>query len=130
MVTERRLDNERFRASRDGRSGWFATGGILAAVLASTCCIVPLVLITLGVSGAWIGSLTALEPYQPYLVAVTLAFLGGGFWHVYFRPKSDCADDGYCSCPLSSLITKSALWLATILVILTMTLQFWAPLFY
>lgn len=130
MVAETRLDNGRVKARGDGRSGWFATGGIIGAVLASTCCIVPLVLVLLGVSGAWIGSLTALEPYQPYFVVVTLTFLGGGFWHVYFRPKSDCADDGYCARPVSSLITKSALWLATILVILTMTLQYWAPLFY
>lgn len=114
----------------NGRGRWFATGGILGAALASTCCIVPLVLVMLGISGAWIGGLTALAPYQPYFVVVTLAFLAGGFWHVYFRPKIDCVDDSYCARPSSSFITKSALWLATILVILTMTLRWWAPLFY
>jgi len=44
--------------------GALAAGG-LAAILASTCCLGPLVLITLGFSGAWIGNLTALEPYRP-----------------------------------------------------------------
>ncbi len=39
-----------------------ATGSVIGAVLASSCCIVPLLLVTLGVSGAWIGSLSALEP--------------------------------------------------------------------
>lgn len=130
MVAEARMDNGRVKAPGDGPSRWFATGGILGAALASSCCIVPLILVLLGVSGTWIGSLTALEPYQPYFVVMTLAFLAGGFWHVYFRPKLDCADGGYCARPVTSLITKSALWLATILVILTMTLQWWAPLFY
>ena len=46
--------------NQNGR-GALAAGG-LAAILASTCCLGPLVLITLGFSGAWIGSLTVLEP--------------------------------------------------------------------
>ena len=44
--------------------GALAAGG-LAALLASTCCLGPLVLVTLGFGGAWIGNLTALEPYRP-----------------------------------------------------------------
>ncbi|MGH8614610.1 MAG: mercuric transporter MerT family protein, partial [Gammaproteobacteria bacterium] len=40
-------------------------GGILAAIAASSCCVLPLVLFTLGISGAWISNLTALAPYQP-----------------------------------------------------------------
>ena len=112
------------------RGGWFATGGIVGAVLASSCCVVPLVLVLLGVSGAWIGQLTALEPYKPYFIVATVAFLGAGFWHVYFRRKPECDDDGYCARPESSFITKTALWIGTILVLLTMTLQWWAPLFY
>ncbi len=50
-----------------------ATGGILGAIAASSCCIAPLVLFSLGSSGAWIGNLTALAPYQPYFIAATLA---------------------------------------------------------
>lgn len=115
---------------RLARSRWFAVGGVIGAVLASSCCIVPLVLVTLGVSGAWIGSLTALAPYQPYFVAVTLALLAGGFWHVYFRQKRDCVDGTFCAQPATSLMTKAVLWIATILVALAMTLRWWAPLFY
>lgn len=114
-----------------GRSGgWFAAGGVIGAVLASSCCVVPLMLVTLGVSGAWIGSLTALEPYKPYFVVMTLAFLAAGFWHIYGRRQPECADGSYCARPMSSRITKIALWTATILVALAMTLAWWAPLFY
>ncbi len=41
-------------------------GGFLGALAASSCCILPLVLFSLGVSGAWIGNFTQLAPYQPY----------------------------------------------------------------
>ena len=116
--------------SGTGKRGWLAAGGVIGAILASSCCIVPLLLLTLGVSGAWIGSLTALEPYKPLFAAVTLAFTGFGFWHVYFKAKPACVDGSYCARPESSLVTKSALWLATVLVILAMTVSWWAPLFY
>ena len=123
-------DNALITRAANRRSRWLATGGVIGAILASSCCIVPLVLVTLGVSGAWIGSLTALEPYNPYFVVVTLAFLAGGFWHVYFRRKPECVDGSFCARPESSLITKSALWVATIVIVLAMTLTWWAPLFY
>lgn len=112
------------------KQGWFATGGVIAAVLASTCCIGPLALLTLGVSGAWIGNLTALEPYKPYFAAVALVFIGLGFRQVYFRPKPACADGSLCARPQSSRITKVALWSATVLVLLALTINWWAPLFY
>lgn len=65
--------------SDDGRKGLIAAGGLIGAVQASSCCIGPLLLITLGVSGPWIGSLTVLAPYQGYFIAATLVFLAGGF---------------------------------------------------
>mgnify|MGYP003676610557 CR=1 FL=1 len=117
-------------AGSDRRRDWFAAGGVIGAILASSCCIAPLVLLTLGVSGAWVGNLTALEPYKPYFAAVTLGFIGLGFWHVYFRAKPECADGSYCAKPKSALVTKSALWIATVLVLLALTVNWWAPLVY
>jgi hypothetical protein len=52
-----------------------AAGGVLGALAASSCCILPLVLFGLGVSGAWIGNLTRLAPYQLYFIAGTAASL-------------------------------------------------------
>jgi mercuric ion transport protein len=46
--------------------------GALAALLASTCCLGPLVLVLLGFCGAWIGNLTLLEPYHPLFLAAAL----------------------------------------------------------
>ena len=112
------------------RNRWFAIGGVTGAILASYCCILPLVLVTLGISGAWVGNLTALEPYKPYTLAVTALLLAGGFWHVYFRQKPACEDGSYCARPASGKITKTVLWLATAIAFLAATINFWAPLFY
>lgn len=107
-----------------------ATGSLLAAILASSCCIGPLLLVTLGVSGAWIGNLTALEAYQPVFVLITVAFLAIGFWQVYFKPKQACSVGANCARPLSGHLVKAVLWTATVLVALAMTIDYWAPLFY
>ena len=56
--------------SKSGRGSLFAGG--VAAILASACCLGPLVLITLGISGAWIGNLAALEPFRPWFIGAAL----------------------------------------------------------
>ena len=109
---------------------WLAVGGIAGAILASSCCILPLLLVLAGVSGAWIGSLTALEPFKPYFIAVTLGFIGFGFWHVYFKAKPPCEDGSYCAKPQSTLITQVALWAGLVIVLLAATIDWWAPVFY
>ena len=58
---------------KTGRGALF-TGG-LAAILASACCLGPLVLIALGFSGAWIGNLAVLDPYRPIFIGVALVAL-------------------------------------------------------
>ncbi|MEZ5489312.1 MAG: mercuric transporter MerT family protein [Gammaproteobacteria bacterium] len=108
----------------------FATGSVISALVASSCCIVPLVLVSLGISGSWIGSLTALEPYKPLFLSVTGLVLATGFWHVYFKPKPACDDGSYCARPVSGLVTQSALWIATVIALLSATVNYWAPLFY
>lgn len=111
-------------------ANWIATGALIGAGLASACCVVPLLLVTLGISGAWISNLTALEPYKPYVAAVTLALLGLGFWHVYFKPMPPCEDGSYCARPQSARTTKIVLWLGLSIVIVALTLDWWAPYFY
>ena len=116
--------------SQGPKSRFAAAGSLIAAVLASSCCIGPLLLVTLGVSGAWIGNLTALEPYQPIFVLVTFVFLALGFWQVYFKPARACEDDEACARPISDRLVKTVLWVATLLVALVITIDFWAPYFY
>lgn len=72
--------------------------GALAALAASACCLGPLALLLLGVSGAWIGHLAALEPWQPLFVAVALAALALAGWRLW-RPAGDCAPGQVCAVP-------------------------------
>jgi len=103
-----------------------ALGGLLGALAASGCCILPLVFFSLGISGAWIGHLTRLAPYQPYILAVTLACLAYGYWRVYRR---SCAEAEACAAPMPNRFVKAGLILATVLVIAALGLDFLAPLF-
>ncbi|MEX1267095.1 MAG: mercuric transporter MerT family protein [Woeseia sp.] len=111
------------------RKGLAAAGGLIGAILASSCCIAPLLLVTLGVSGAWMSHLTALAPYQAYFVAATLAFLGAGYWYVYFKPGKACEDGSYCASPQSDRVIKIVLWVATVLVALALGVNLIVPLF-
>jgi mercuric ion transport protein len=104
-------------------------GGVLGALAASSCCIVPLALFALGVSGAWIANLTQLAPYQPHFIAGTAACLGGGYWLLYRSRKTACADAEICARPLPSRTVKAGLILATVLVIGALALDFLALLF-
>src|SRR5882672_3905337 len=109
--------------------GLMAAGSLLGALAASSCCILPLVLFGLGVSGAWIGNFTQLAPYQPYFVAATLGFLGYGYWLVYRSSKLACVDGGACARPLPNRLVKAGLILATILVVAALGFDVLAPLF-
>jgi mercuric ion transport protein len=103
-----------------------AAGGLLGALAASTCCIVPLILFSLGVSGAWIGNLTALEPYKPIFIVITLGFLGCGYWMIYRKPKA-CAEGETCARPLPNRLVKTALWASTFLIVIALFWNWIAP---
>jgi mercuric ion transport protein len=104
-----------------------AVAGILGALAASSCCILPLLLFGLGVSGAWIGNLTRLAPYQPFFIGATLSFLGTGYWLVRRDSQRQCAEGAVCARPLSNRLVKTALLAATVLVLAALGFDFIAP---
>ena len=104
-----------------------AAGGMLGALAASACCILPLVFVTVGISGAWIGNLTALARYKPYFAAGALALVGYDYYLVYVRSKQACAD-GTCPRPLPGRTVKLSLWIATVLVVVALAFDYVVPL--
>ena len=104
-----------------------AAGGIIGALAASSCCILPLALFSLGIGGAWIGNFTQLAPYQPFFIAATLAFIGSGYWLVYRSGKLACADGGACARPLPNKLVKFSLIAATAIVIVAWGFDYIAP---
>ena len=104
------------------------TGGV-AAVLASTCCLGPLVLILLGFSGAWIGNLTALERYRPYFIGVALVALYLA-WRLIWRPVAACLPGEVCAIPQVRKSYQLVFGLVALLVLVALAFPYTAPLFY
>ncbi len=90
-------------------------GSVVSGILASACCIGPLVLGLLGISGAAFAQ--RLAPFRPYLLVMTYALLGGAFYLAY-RPKAACGPGEACEMPQASRVGKVMLWVATVIVLL------------
>jgi mercuric ion transport protein len=109
-------------------SGSLFVGGV-AAVLASTCCLGPLVLVALGFSGAWIGNLTLLEPYRPFFIAGALAALFFSGRRI-FRPAEACGPGDVCALPRARRIYKIMFGIVSALVLIAVVYPYLAKLFY
>lgn len=112
---------------QSGRGALFAGG--LAAILASTCCLGPLVLITLGFSGAWIANLTALEPYRPVFIGAALIALFFA-WKRIWRPAAACKPGEACAVPQARRRYKLLFGGVLILVLIALVFPYAAPWFY
>ena len=112
----------------DRKASGLLAFAVLASLLASTCCVLPLVLVLAGVTGAWIAHLQALKPFTPYAVGLTLAALGWAGWLV-LRPARACAlEDASCA---STRPLMRRVWLAcALLIALLLGFPLAAPLFY
>ncbi len=113
--------------AENGR-GALVTGG-LAAILASTCCLGPLVLVALGVSGAWISNLTVLEPYRPIFIGAALVALFFA-WRRIFRPVEACKPGEVCAIPQVRHTYKLVFWVVVVLVLIALGFPYVLPLFY
>src|SRR6059036_480237 len=87
--------------------------GVLAGIGASVCCVGPLVLLALGIGGAWIGNLIALEPYRPIFIGLTLAFLGLACRKLYATPEV-CAPGMACADPTVLRRQRTVFWVVTV----------------
>ena len=103
--------------------------GVLAGIGASVCCVGPLVLLALGIGGAWIGNLTALEPYRPFFIGLTLLFLGLAFRKLYLVPQV-CAPGTPCADPTTSRRQRLLFWMVAALLLGLLAVPSFAPLFY
>jgi len=112
---------------KNGR-GALAAGG-LAAILASACCLAPLVLVALGVSGAWIGNLSVLEPYRPVFIGAALVALFFA-WRSIFRPALACKPGDVCAVPQVRTAYKAIFWIVAVLALVALAFPYVLPLLY
>ena len=120
--------NQSYTSPPAAARGALYAGG-LAAILASTCCLGPLVLLMLGFSGAWIGNLTALEPYRPLFVVAAVVALIFAYRQI-FRPAAACAPGEVCAVPRVRATYKALFGLTVVLILIAISFPFVAPLFY
>jgi len=113
--------------SNDGRKALFAGG--MAAILASACCLLPLLLLALGISGAWISKLSILAPYQPIFIGLALVALFFAARRIW-RPVAECLPGEVCAMPQVKTAYKMLFIAVAVLVILALTFPFFAPWFY
>lgn len=108
------------------------TGGVLAAIAASVCCLGPLALVAAGVSGAWISNLSALEAYRPVFIGIALAFMGLAYRQIFVKaPQAQACEPGsLCAVPAANRLYKSLFWIVSALVLLALAFPYFMPLFY
>ncbi len=108
------------------KNSFIASGSLLGGLLASACCIGPLVASLFSIGG--LAFATALEPYRPLFIGLTVLFLGVGFYYAY-RPVSeeDCGPDGECSVPQNRRTQRVMLWVISVLTAVLIAVPYLLP---
>lgn len=117
------------RMTEDNSARGALWAGGLAALVASACCLGPLVLVMLGVSGAWIANLAALEAYRPVFLGTALAALLFAHRRI-FRPVLACKPDDVCAMPAVRSAYQVLFWVVAALVLVALAFPYVLPLFY
>jgi mercuric ion transport protein len=103
-------------------------GALLAAIGASACCVGPFLLLWLGIGGAWISMLTAVEPARPFFIILTLILIGLGYRKLYLT--SDCHEAGeICGTADSQRRQRFLFWLGSAFILILLAFPWLAPFF-
>jgi mercuric ion transport protein len=84
--------------------------GCISALGASTCCVLPLVLVSVGIGGAWVAQLRELQRFQWIFIALALAAFGFAFYRLYLKPAPACAPGMACAAPATRRHQRIAFW--------------------
>lgn len=85
------------------------TAGAVSALGASTCCVLPLALVSMGIGGAWLAQLRALERFQWVFIALALEAFGYAFYRLYLLP-APCEPGTACATPATRRRQRVAFW--------------------
>lgn len=107
------------------RSGWLSTGaGVLGALAMTSCCILPLVLVSLGITGVFLGQLGALYQYKWITFTISAGFLAFAFWKAYRPVPARYCADGTCARPVDRTLMRSILWAAAAIMALAIAFPY------
>ena len=96
-------------------------GGGVAAIVASVCCLGPLILVSLGISGAWVSNLTMLEPYRPIFIGIALICMALAYRKIYSaKPADTCLLNTLCAKPQTNQNYRIMFWIVSVLVLIAL----------
>jgi mercuric ion transport protein len=104
----------------------------IAALLASACCVFPLLLVLLGISGVWISQLRWLEPYSTALMVLSVGSLSLAGWRL-FRAAPDSVrtcDSDDRACLQANAQARRWFWLVSLIALIPILVPLAAPWFY
>jgi mercuric ion transport protein len=108
--------------------GWLALA-VASSLIASTCCVLPLVLVLVGITGAWMSHLVALKPITPVFIVLSLGALA---WAAYlvFRPATQCAPGADSACETTRPLMRRLFIGCALFIALLLLFPLFAPIFY
>lgn len=104
-------------------------GGAVAAIAASACCLGPLILVSLGIGGAWISNLTMLEPYRPFFIGIALVCMAFAYRMIYSAtPTNACLPNTLCAKPQTNRNYRVIFWIVCMLVLIALLYPYFVTL--
>ena len=122
----RGVESSASKTSRPTTTSESSSSGRTTAIGASACCAGPLILVAIGLGGAWVGGLRALEPFYPVFIAVAIGAFGFAFWRLYVAPKR-CAPEVACASASVLRRQRIAFWVTLVLAKAMILFPFYAP---
>lgn len=109
-------------------TSWLGIGAVLAAIGASVCCVGPLLLLSLGIGGGWMSTLTSMETVRPIFIILTLVFIGLGYRKLYLIPEN-CEEGQACASSDVKQKQRLLFWVGSGLILLLLVFPWYAPFF-
>ncbi|HIG08131.1 MAG TPA: hypothetical protein EYQ55_07500 [Methylococcaceae bacterium] len=110
------------------KTSWLGICAILAAIGASLCCVAPLLLLSLGIGGAWMSTLTSMQAVRPLFFILSLIFIGLGYRKLYWVPQH-CSEGEVCALPYNMKRQRTTFWLGSAFILLLLAFPWYAPYF-
>ena len=106
-----------------GKIFFSGIGGLTAAFASMLCCTGPLILASIGLSGA---GLSVFRPYRPIFLAIGAVFLYLAYHLMEKEEQRACDADQPCADPRTRRRIKRTLWIMTALALVFATSPRWA----
>jgi mercuric ion transport protein len=128
IILYRKLTMDIEQQTTKTNTPWLGVGAVFAAIAASACCVGPLLLLSLGIGGAWMSTLTSMEAVRPFFIIVTLLFIWGGFMKLYLN-KDDCKASAVCATNPVIQKQRQIFWIGSCVILVLLAFPWYAPYF-